>query len=75
MHTKAGQPFEKHERYTVSWVVLSHTEHTEASADRPLAPPIRYKNFRTLSEIPSLPCLGRTRIVHHQNIVMFSFLN
>ena len=64
-HTKAGQPF----------VVLSHTQHAEASADGPLGLPVRSKSFRTLSEIPSLPCLGRTRIVHHQNIVMFSFLN
>lgn len=48
MHTRAGQLFEKHDRYTVSWVLPSHTQHTEASADRRPVPPIRYKNFRTL---------------------------
>lgn len=60
---------------TVLWVVPSYTQHTEASVDHPPVPRIRYKYFRTLSEIPVLPCFGRTQIVYHQNIVLFSLLN
>lgn len=75
MHARAGQPFEKHNGNTVSWVVPSYTLHTEASVDHPPVPRIRYKYLRTRSEIPGLPCFGRTQIVYHQNLVLFSLLN